>query len=225
MRKTSIVCVCLLLLFIAGCAGKAPDTNRMDEITPTTQDSPDSSTVEPEKEVMTNVEQGEDGQKNNKLEELVDRNDEIPVSDDVVTKNSDIPIPPLEQPESRATEDLDLSRYLHQNINEVIALFDNMHDKGATDGSVEYSNDVVTLCSGLGVDEIEFINICGECDYTLLGIKYGMQLSEAQTIADSLGELVSGGRQDILEYQLKTGNQFSIFSEDGFTVSDVSLFA
>lgn len=223
--KTPIICLFLLLLFITGCAKKTPDINEMDEPTPTTQSAPDSSTIEPKNETLLNEEQGDVGQRNQKLEEQTELDDNIQLSGNDIAKSSNEPISPLEQSESQMTENLDLSQYLHQNINDIIPLFKNMHDDGATDGSVEYSNDVVTLCTGLGVAEIEFIDISGECDYSLLGIKYGMRLSDAQEIAESLGELVSGGRPDILDYQLKTGNQLSIFSEDGFTVSSVSLFA
>lgn len=223
--KTPIICFFLLLLFITGCAKKTPDINEMDEPTPTTQSAPDSSTIEPKNETLLNEEQGDVGQRNQKLEEQTELDDNIQLSGNDIAKSSNEPISPLEQSESQMTENLDLSQYLHQNINDIIPLFKNMHDDGATDGSVAYSNDAIIICSGLGIDDVEFINIFGDCDYTLLGIEYGMHLSEAQSIAESIGELIPGGRPDIMEYQLNTGNQLSIVSENGFTVSDVSLFA
>ena len=119
----------------------------------------------------------------------------------------------------------DLGQYLNTNIFDFIEMIGDMYDVGATDGSKEYSNGTIVVSAGYDSDQIQYISINGECNFSIKGIEYGMSFSNAAEIATENCSYISRDLPYYKYFMLKDGTNLSIHAEDEVTLDAINLFS
>ena len=113
---------------------------------------------------------------------------------------------------------IELTHYLHQNIDEVIGYFDGMEDEHVTSGGSGYTNGSI-IFEASEADRINYISIINPCQCMIEGIMYGDNNNIAINSLFARGWSVS---QQTEKYCLLTnvsGDSLSLYSENLKTVS------
>lgn len=122
-------------------------------------------------------------------------------------------------------EPIDLLQYMCMNIYDFKDIFTDMKKVPVTDG-IEYKNDAIIVGAGnyLAPEDVCFISLDKDCEYSLMGITVGMSFSEAMKIADLQCIDKDTAHPTCKHYDLKDDYAVTIWSEDGKTVSSVSMW-
>lgn len=118
----------------------------------------------------------------------------------------------------------DLKQYLGTNIFSFIEMIGDMHDANATDGTIEYTNEILTVSAYPDSAEIMFISINGECEYCIKGIEYGMSFVDANNIATKNCSDMLNDLPYYKFYKMNDGTSLSFHAEDGIIVDSINLF-
>jgi len=138
----------------------------------------------------------------------------------------------------RMNTKIELSQYMNQDFFDFVDMIGDMHDAGATDENIEYTNGIVTVTAlwewWIDVDQISgihFLSIDDECGYSICGVSYGENLQGAVSRLHGegwnydLNYLKSGTDPDITRLVNDSGYSISLHSESGTTVTSISYFA
>lgn len=116
----------------------------------------------------------------------------------------------------------DLAIYMGSDFFSFVKGINGMHDVGATSG-IEYTNGSIIVSTY--TDVIEFISIQGDCDYSILGIEYGMPLETAEEIAYQSCQYITEDLPNQKRFSVDARTSIAIYAEDGKTVDSISLFS
>ena len=118
----------------------------------------------------------------------------------------------------------DLAKYLGTDLLALVNSIEGMYDEKVTDGSTGYTNGSITVESGPDSTIVDYICIDGDCNYSILGIEYGMTFSDAIIIADKCSSHIKDDFPRHKRFIMHDGSELSIYTEDGEIVYDISLF-
>lgn len=119
----------------------------------------------------------------------------------------------------------DLSGLMGRNIYEVAAEVPGMTDSGSTDGTTGFHNDFLIISADYDSELIRFVSLEGESDFTLWGVSFGMAWEEARDTVLQFGWTSLSETENRVLFEREDGSQLSVYTEDGRTVSGISLFA
>lgn len=119
----------------------------------------------------------------------------------------------------------DLSQYLGTDLYSFIESVGGFYDVGATDGTTEYSNGAIIVSCGPDSNNINFVNINGECDYSIKGIEYGMSFEEATGLAYQSCSYISDDLSYYKLFVMDDGTTLSFHAEDENFVDGISLWS
>lgn len=121
----------------------------------------------------------------------------------------------------------DLVDYLDTDFYEFLGRFDDMRDVGASDGSTEYSNSYLIIsCSPWNSypNGLNFVNIKADCEYSIDGIFFGMEASEAEAMLNGRSISMTDNQAGHKRYVNEEGRIISVWIENG-KVSGISAWS
>ena len=122
----------------------------------------------------------------------------------------------------------ELTNYIRTNIYDFVEKFGGLHQGDASDGSIVFENDEITVSTMYGYgDESHGIvgaSVIGNSPFSIFGIRYGTSVEEAsQTISALGGTPLSEGLGD-RTYELSMGETVSFSTQDGTTVDSITYY-
>ena len=119
----------------------------------------------------------------------------------------------------------DLSSLLGRNIFEVATEIPGMTNSDYTGGSTGFHNDFLIVSSDYDSEEITFISLDGESDFTLWDLSFGMDRETARSVVLQSGWIIRSETDNRIQFEREDGSQLSVYAQDGRTVDGISLFA
>lgn len=116
----------------------------------------------------------------------------------------------------------DIVQYLGKDVNEVSKKISGMKDVGTSNGSKEFSNGSVTISASYDSTAISFISIDSPCDYSILGIYFGMNYNDAYLKLIKDGWISSSEAGETKRY-IKGKDEFAMWLESNKLVG-ISYF-
>lgn len=126
--------------------------------------------------------------------------------------------------QDRVSSKEDLSAYLGSDFDTLVNRIGNMHDIGSTDGR-EYSNGAVVVCCSFDDTRISFLSINASCEYSIMGIEYGMPEADAVKIAYEDAEKVTEDSPQLKYFKMKNGNKLSFHIDDSGLIDGIDIWA
>ena len=125
-------------------------------------------------------------------------------------------------------ENFELTNYIRTNIYDFVEKFGGLHQGGASDGSIVFENDEITVSTMYGYGDeshgIVGVSVVGNSPFSIFGIRYGTSVEEAsQTISALGGTPLSEGLGD-RTYELSMGETVSFSTQDGTTVDSITYY-
>lgn len=118
----------------------------------------------------------------------------------------------------------ELSQYLGTNIDDFLAMVNDLQKVDVSDGSLEYSNSEIIISAKPNNKLIDFISIRGNSDYSLYGLWYGMLFSETDNFLSQKISLVRDCKSDYKYINLSNDMDISFHANTIGILDSISVF-
>ena len=118
----------------------------------------------------------------------------------------------------------ELSQYLGTGIDDFLAKHPDLQKVDTSDGTLEYKNTEIIVSAKPTNKLIDFISICGNSDYSLNGLWYGMLFSEADQHLTQSVSSVPENKADYRYLHLGNSTDISYHADASGRIDSVSVF-